>query len=190
MANSEVTTILNFLREIGLRFQESPGANGFTPGIDIKDGVMLIDTTVAIASNILHEAGHLAIVPEEFRVYFQSNVAGGQCAALDEAARIGAEPDSPMLRAVMQTSDTEATAWAWAAGKHLGIPEEIIILDEEYSRGGEAIRLMLKVGMYMGIHGLSHAGFCAINKRSSDFRGIALYPALERWTQPAGLSTS
>lgn len=188
MSAPDIPTIFSFLRNIGLKVVEYPGASGFTEGVDIKDGVLLVDTDVVKPSNLLHEAGHLAIVPPEFRALFQTNVAGGQEAAFAAALQMGAEPDSPMLKAVMQTSDPEATAWAWAAGKHLGIDDDRIILDEEYGDQGENIRVMLQIGRYAGIHGLANAGFCAVSKAVADYRDIPLYPALSMWSQHSGLA--
>jgi hypothetical protein len=117
------------------------GAHGFCPGIDIVDGVLLIAHD-ARASAALHEAGHLATLPGEFRPYAQRNVSGVQrlvCEHVDFAQ----DPDGELQRAALQCSDPEATAWAWAAGQHLGLPPKSIIQDDEYDGDGAFVRLQL-----------------------------------------------
>ena len=95
----------------------------------------------------------------------------------------GLDPDDPLYRAAVQTSDPEATAWAFAAGKHLGFRENRIILASQYQGTGRDIRFALGVGQYMGIHGLAHAGFCAVNRLVAQARGIPQYPELAMWVQ-------
>lgn len=83
----------------------------------------------------------------------------------------------------MQCSDPEATAWAWAIGKHLGLPDEIIILDSEYDGTGANERLSLGMGAHLGVHGLAHAGFCAASKAYSEITNQPCYPNLAFWLQ-------
>ncbi len=163
--------LLTFLRSNGITVHEVknlPEA-GFLESILLKDGGMYI-TPEAKISSILHEAGHLAIIPAQFRHLASGDLRGLQQMfdALDN------EPlDSHLMRAALQCGDTEATAWAYAAGVHLGIPEKLIIQDDEYSGTGNEIRAMVAIGCYFGVHGLQHAGMCL--KRE--------WPRLIRWTQ-------
>lgn len=78
----------------------------------------------------------------------------------------GVHPDDPLCRVIIQCSDPEATAWAWAAGTELGLLGEEIVRDDEYGGDGEAIWPALQVHAYIGVHGLAHAGFCAIREPS------------------------
>jgi hypothetical protein len=80
------------------------------------------------------------------------------------------EPDGDLQRAVLQCSDPEATAWAWAAGQYLGLQPKAIIQDDEYGGDGSFLRLQLATGGYVGINGLSHAGFCAVRPDRSTRR--------------------
>lgn len=84
----------------------------------------------------------------------------------------------------MQCSDPEATAWAWAAGVHLGLPPEAVIMDHEYDGEGEGIRLALQLKCYLGINGLTHAGIC------SNPRVDGGYPVLRSWLQLATVPAS
>lgn len=173
--------VLHFLSEIGLPWEWAPGAAGFIPNVDIRDGVLLIDPG-AKASAVLHEAGHLAILPGEFRERAGSNVDGVVRIMFQELA--GEDPDSPRVRAALQCSDPEATAWAWAAGLACGLAPERIIEDEEYDGSGAGLRQHLACAGWIGIHGLSHAGFCVTRPgRLEQIRGLPAYPRLGMWLQ-------
>ena len=177
-----------FLREVGFEVQEQSGAGGVVPGVKIQEGALLVDPETALVSDVLHEAGHLATVPGRFRKWFTGNVQGGQKRIMEVLEHENVDPDSPMFRAIIQCSDTEATAWAWAAGRHLGFPEEKIIRDKDYGEDGESIRLMLSLNSYVGIHGLANAGFCCTRPILSDVTGLPAYPELKMWVQPEDLS--
>lgn len=180
--SQELTLVTGFLTSIGLPWRWHPGAHGFCPGIDIVDGVLLIAPD-ARASAALHEAGHLATLPGEFRPYAQRNVSGVQrlvCEHVDFAQ----DPDGELQRAAIQCSDPEATAWAWAAGQHLGLPPRSIIQDDEYDGDGAFVRLQLATRGYLGINGLAHAGFCAQRPNAyAKARGLPAFPELRFWLQ-------
>ncbi|MDF8365093.1 MULTISPECIES: hypothetical protein [Achromobacter] len=174
-----------FLRSIGLTVHERAGATGFIPGVRITEGALAVDPAVCSVSGLLHEAGHIAVVPKRYRMLLDGNVSKGQKEMLERAALEERDPDGPLYRAVVQASDPEATAWAWAAGKALGLADELIIMDEEYDGEGAFVRLQLQAQAYAGINGLSYAGFCAINERVGAFRQLPVYPALKWWLQAA-----
>lgn len=172
-----------FLDSIGIPCQAEPGAVGFLPGIDIRDGVLHYDPQVPV-SNLLHEAGHLAILPGEYRRRAGSNISGIVKAMFQELAAVAArDVDGPLTRAMMQTSDPEATAWAWAVGEHLGIPLEQIILPHEYDGEGESIARCLRMRGYVGINGLAHAGFCVVRPGLEKVYGRPAFPRLAMWVQ-------
>lgn len=181
-AGTDLKRVTEFLTKIGLPWQWAPGANGFINSIDIRDGVLLVDPA-APASALLHEAGHLATLPGEFRHLAQRNMAGVQKLML-ESIDFMANPDGPLQRAAIQASDPEATAWAWAAGMHLGLAPETIIQDDEYFHGGDVVRMQLQGRAYLGINGLAHAGFCAVRPGSFALaRGLPAFPELKHWLQ-------
>jgi hypothetical protein len=172
---------LSFLQEIGLPWQWSPGAAGFIPGVDIQRGELLVDAK-ARASAVLHEAGHLAVIPGEFRRLVCGNVDGAHRLMFEQLAH--EDPDSPRMRAALQCSDGEATAWAWAAGIHCGIPDGEIIQDDEYDGEGAILRVQLRRKAFVGINGLCYAGFAA--QKDGDLqrlRGLPVYPKLGMWLQ-------
>lgn len=171
---------VQFLRNIGLIVEVENGASGFIEHVAIVSGELRVDPH-APASGLLHEAGHLAIVPARFRNYLSGNLDEGMEAIFSELDQMRLEPDSPLERAMLQVSDPEATAWAWAAGKAIGIPEDMIIQNSEYSGSGCFIRRALSSNSYIGINGISHAGFCV--PRRNPYRELPVYPSLAFWLQ-------
>lgn len=170
--------VVSFLNEIGIPTTYKVGAAGFTEGCRIEKGTLTVDPDCRISA-LLHEAAHLAITPSCFRALMDGDLYAGQREMLRIVKDAGLHPDGPLYRAVIQCTDPEATAWAWAAGVALGIEAESIIRDDDYEGDGESIRWMLRAGMYYGIHGLAHAGFCRIRARD----GVKAFPHLNFWTQ-------
>lgn len=174
-ATEDLMRAFTFCREIGLEVEWRPGASGFLKGVEISGGKLLVSPD-AEPSNLLHEAGHLAVLPALARRAVCGNVDDGLAAFFD--AGMSEPVDSPFSRALMQSSDTEATAWAWAAGQALGLEARNIIRNEDYDGEGESVRAMLAARCYLGINGLFHAGMCKL-------RGEGAYPEMVHWLQPA-----
>lgn len=176
-----IVSIMEFLSGIGLQCTYTPSATGFAPGIQIVDGELRVGDQASI-SWLLHEAGHLATLPGDVRHLASGNIAPAQVAALNAVE--DCDPDEPRAIAAMQCSDMEATAWAWAAGVHLGLPSDEVIRDEDYGQSGSDIRLMLSQRAYAGINGLARAGFCASRPGAyAAARNLPVYPQLARWLQ-------
>lgn len=169
-----------FLQAIGLTVTELRGASGFIDHVEIAQGGLLVDPQASV-SNLLHESGHLAIVPQQFRHYLNGDLDSSMARIFAELDTLELEPDAPLVRAMLQTGDEEATAWAWAAGRALDIPDEKIILSEEYQGDGDYIRFALAARAYRGIHGIAHAGFCVV--RATPYRPLPTYPELAFWLQ-------
>lgn len=172
--------VANFLRSIGLSVQVVPGAKGFVDKIALVDGAIHVDPECR-ASALLHEAGHLAIVPSQFRHLLSGNMYAGTKQMFQELEQMNLEPDNPLERAMMQIGDTEATSWAWAAGKSLGLPDKMIIQNDEYDGDGSILRMQLNARSYLGINGMAQAGFC--NVRPNPYRPRPVYPELAFWLQ-------
>ncbi|MEX3983925.1 hypothetical protein AB4Y45_33610 [Paraburkholderia sp. EG287A] len=159
------------------------GSSGFLKGVRIVGGALHIAPDCAV-SDVLHESGHLACIPGRYRRRANDDLDDIGREMLDDIDRLGIEPDSALYRAIIQCSDSEATAWAWAFGRHLGLAPEVIIEDQQYpdddGKGtGAEVRRALSVGRYIGVHGLAHAGFCSTNR----FGRLPVYPNLAFWTQ-------
>jgi hypothetical protein len=175
--------VVDALTAIGLEVLFVDGASGFLSGVRIVGGALHISPDCAV-SDVLHEAGHLSCTPGRYRGRANDDLDVLAREMLDDLDRLKVEPDSPLYRAVIQCSDPEATAWAWAFGRHLGLEPEVIIEDHQYpdddgNGTGAEVRLALSVGRYIGVHGLAHAGFCSTNR----FGRLPVYPNLAFWTQ-------
>lgn len=184
----QLARVIEALNAIGLPTHAEAGASvkSFVPGIRMVRGELVVSPEARVSA-LLHEAGHLCTVPTRFRHYVGANWSAAIARMFDEAA--GEEPDSPLYRALLQCSDPEATAWAYAFGRHLGLAPEEIILDDEYDGSGAFLRMQLGGRAYLGINGLAAAGFCGTNAPSARARKLPLYPELAFWLQDAQPAT-
>jgi hypothetical protein len=121
--------ILAFLDGIGIPVRVARWAgDGFLPGILLEDGGMLIDPPRMLgAGDLLHEAGHLAVVPARWRRQIGRD-AGASLAAIK--ARHDQAPPCPA------TAEPMAVAWSFAAAMQLGIPPEVVFLEGGYLTDG------------------------------------------------------
>lgn len=170
--------IASELATIGIVATEQADAAGFLDDVAIRSGTIHYRRDAA-PSNLLHEAGHLACIPTIFRDHAEDALSGvfrimGE--AFAERLEQTGNPGDPLIRAIMQCSDPEATAWAWAFGVRCGVPPEIAILDSEYGGDGDGVRLQVSTGMYIGINGLRAGGM---------IHSVRAYPALDKWVQDA-----
>lgn len=186
LASNSLQKTLAFLNNIGLTCHLKPGATGFLDGLYIQNGELFVDPR-CIVSNLLHEAGHLAILPGRIR-HFANNDLDAMESIIMEHIDFS-NPDSLESRAVLQSGDTEATAWAFAAGLAIGLTPEAIIPDDHYDGEGASTRTTLRQTRYPGINGLAAAGFCVIRPALEKHFGLPTYPKLAKWLQPT-LSTA
>lgn len=177
----ELTRTIAFLQAIGLPVTvcEHLDKDGFFERVRVKAGGLLIQPDAA-TSDVLHEAGHLAVVPRRFRSALSDNVDEGIEAMMEKLD--WDDPDEAECRAALQCGETEATAWAWAAGIHLNLVPEQIIADSDYDGAGEVNRVRLANDAYLGINGLCHAGFCGRGELGRR-QGKPIYPKLAFWLQ-------
>jgi len=174
---------VDFLNDVGLPTRIVDEVSGFLPHIRITQGELEC-TLLADVSDLLHEAGHLATIPEQFRAYMDGDVGKGQKRMFEEVGKDVRDPDGPLYRAMIQCSDPEATAWGWAAGEHLQIPKELRVLDHHFEDGGADQRMGLEMGYHFGINGLAHAGFCVTRPALAERMGRPAYPKLKYWIHP------
>lgn len=82
-------------RIAGLPVCWGDGATGFLPGVRILNGALAIDPRKALASDVLHEAGHLCVVPGRFRHLMGEDVDAGVQAMLAQCRHL--DPDDPLM---------------------------------------------------------------------------------------------
>ncbi|MDR3527799.1 MAG: hypothetical protein P4L57_11005 [Rhizomicrobium sp.] len=157
-----VKRMASFLREIGLAIE--PGAvpgPSFLPGIAVRHGALVIDEEhLSYPGDVLHEAGHLAVVPPLRRVALHENVGND-----------GAE-------------EMMAIAWSYAAALHLGIEPEIVFHEAGYRGGASSLRENFQEGRYLALPMLQWVGMAFDPKRSQQ-ENVAPYPHMIRWLREA-----
>jgi hypothetical protein len=178
----DLRRIQAFLDRVGIVMTQTPDpVEGFLPGVRIVHGGLLVGPG-ADADSILHEAGHLATTPAPFRDLMHGNVTGGQKKMADALLAGVLDPECDLVVQAMQCSDAEASAWAFAAGRAIGLPDDKIILDSSFDGGGASIRQALALSAYLGINGMVRAGMCAQGLYAR-MKGLPAYPEMIRWTQ-------
>ncbi|MFN2530120.1 MAG: hypothetical protein ABR555_02365 [Pyrinomonadaceae bacterium] len=150
--------LVQFLLEIGMQVERSQiNDNTFLPGIDVKDGVILIDESkLSYPGDLLHEAGHLAVVPSSRR----STV----------GADVGKSAGEEMM----------AIAWSYAAVVHLQLDASVVFHDAGYKGGSNHIIENFSRGNYLAVPTLQWLGLTADNKLAKEM-GIEAYPAMIKW---------
>jgi hypothetical protein len=150
---------LQFIEDIGInvRFGEVP-AHSLIAGICIKDGAVVIDLQHLIQlGDVLHEAGHIAVVPFRDR----TSLCNKSIAERGDAA----------------AEEMMAIAWSYAACLYLKLPVEFVFHSNGYGGGGAHLASNFESGNFLGVPMLQHRGLCA---RLAD--GGPFYPAMKKWT--------
>ena len=157
---NELEQVLNFFSTIGIRYQlEALPTTGFLPGILIKNGALLIDPEqLSHPGDLLHEAGHIAVMPESTRHLLNDNV--------NESA--GQGPAEEMA----------AIAWSWAALQHLNLPPEFLFHPDGYKGGSASYIEAFTTGSGFGHPMLSWYGMCQPAGTEAG------YPQMELWIRP------
>jgi hypothetical protein len=157
-ANPLTSSMAGFLASIGLETAPVvlPEA-GFLDGLMISHGVLLIDEArLAYPGDLLHEAGHLAVVPGAQRKLLYGNA--------------GSDPGEEMA----------AIAWSYAAALYLGIDPAVVFHPNGYSGGSQAILLNFSQGRYFGVPMLEWFGLTA-DKKTAALLQVSQYPHMLKW---------
>ena len=177
--------IEQFAESIGLsvRFQNRRWKSEFLPGIRVWRGSLLVDENRVLGyGDVFHEMGHLAVLPSCMRRYASGDIDGSLSRRIDRYFNVASyRDDDQTMRALLQSGEVEATAWAYAAMVECGLAPELrfVIQDIDEWRPAtpdeiETEKFILSQGNHFGVHGLQAAGMT--NKRE--------YPKMIRWIQP------
>lgn len=184
---------LNFLNSIDVEFQTSSNIpiDSFAPHIEIKKGIIYFNPEKALLMDLIHDAGHMALIPKQFRHLFNGNMLKGfqQYNKYLEDIRYSSV-ESNILEAC---NDPCVTAWAWAVGKHLGFAGKDVIDDKGYGGTGENIRQILSISNqatmpYIGVSQL-HYGTYTKKYNRLDKSGVC-YPHMNYWTADQALKAN
>jgi len=154
--------IADFLREIGIAVISAElDKETFLPGILVKDGKLLVDEAkLAFPGDLLHEAGHLAVVPADLRESLS-----------DEVVLPGIN---------LSVLEAQAIIWSYAACLHLGIDPRIVFHEGGYKGKSESLLFNFGLGAYIGLTGLEENGM-AFTERKARALGIAPFPQMQKW---------
>jgi hypothetical protein len=159
--------IFDFIADLGLSIREaSLPSDTFLPGLALRAGGLIVDPqALQWPGDLLHEAGHLAVLPP--------------------ALRAQADDDLGKLDTVEHAGEAEALAWAYAASVALALPTPVLVHEGGYLGNARGLLQMYAFGVYPGLRGLCAAGMAV----STGFptpgvaAGAALphYPRMLRW---------
>lgn len=150
--------IIGFLLDIGIQVRKTEvSQQTFLPGIAIDRGAILIDEAKLLyPGDVLHEAGHLAVMPAERRMRIQG-----------DAGKKAAE-------------EMMAIAWSYAAAVHLGFEAGFVFHEGGYKGGSGSLIDNFTNGRYLGVPMLQWIGLTADEKRAKEM-GIKPYPCMIKW---------
>ena len=160
--NALTAQIADFLTEIGIEILpvQLPEPT-FLPGILIDGGRILVDEEKLIyPGDLLHEAGHLAVVPGALRPALSGEVS---------------VPETDM-----NAVEAHAVAWSYAAIVRLGIDPSVVFHGGGYRQCSDRLILTYRSGVYPGANGLEQAGMTATGARAAAL-GVPPYPFMLRW---------
>lgn len=153
---------ISFLNSIGIKvIKEKLPSGCFLPGLSIKEGSIIIDMeALKFPGDILHEAGHIAIIPSAER------------ATLNEVT-IG-------KRENRDAEEMMAIAWSYAACVHIGLDPYFVFHDKGYKGGGSYIADNFRDKQYFGLPMLQWIGMAADEKNAA-ILNVQPYPNMIKW---------
>jgi hypothetical protein len=157
--------IIVFLREIGLTVRlVAISTQTFLPGVSMEPGGLLVDPDgLKYPGDLLHEAGHLAVMMPEERASASENVGS------DMGTEIGAQ------------------CWSYAAAVHLGMSPEVVFHPNGYK--GAAATLIHNYGSgVVGVPLLQWMGLTVDAQRAAQ-TGEQPYPHMQRWLRESSPPT-
>jgi hypothetical protein len=153
---------VGFLNWIGIEIIFSKmDTNGFLPGFLIEKGMLIIDRDLLQhPGDILHEAGHIAVVPA--------------------AERPGLTEKTMIQRKNREAEEMMAIAWSYAACIHLRIDPDFVFHEAGYRGGSSFITDSCSDKSYFGLPMLQGIGLTADEKNAQRLN-IPSYPHMIKW---------
>lgn len=175
---------IDFVLGIGIPVKVSDRTNAldtFLPHIRIEYGELVVSPRRAFPGDILHEAGHIALLPRRLRIYALDDLQQ----ALQMGSEILRQPDcSAYTQAAIRlsASDAAVTAWQFAAHKKIGLPKALLFPLQSYGGQENLIYVSLDHNNYVGINELTKAGLTMHSEQMN--LGAPVFPQLKSWLFP------
>jgi hypothetical protein len=151
-----------FLNGIGIvtRFIEGD-PKGLLPGLSIEDGTILINSSRLVnPGDILHEAGHLAVIPSaDRRILNNAEIPG---------------------REHREAEEMMAITWSYAACIYLEIDPTFVFHENGYKGGESYIMEQCDTRQYFGLPMLRAVGL-TIDEKTATRLNIPLFPHMIKW---------
>ncbi len=154
----ETAVILAFLRRIGLTIDLGPVPEDVVlPGIAmIPNGLRVDPAYLPYPGDMLHEAGHLAVL------------------TADDRARVTPEMLTDM------GGEIAAIAWSWAACRHLDMAPALVFHQDGYRGSSPWFIETFASGAYPGLPLLQWMDLTRDGSRAAE-EGVAPFPHMIRW---------
>jgi hypothetical protein len=150
--------IVRFLLELGFHFsQKELNQQTFLPGISVDCGSLFIDKAKLLyPGDLLHEAGHLAVIPAEKRRRAQND------------------------NFKKASEEMMAIAWSYAALVYLGLEPSVVFHEGGYKGWSASLIENFTQGRYIGVPMLQWIGLTVDEKRAKE-TGTRPYPHMLKW---------
>lgn len=161
MADLElIKKITTFLEKAGLKLEfKDLDDSTFLPGIHVKNGTLQIDKEKLLyPGDLLHEAGHLALLAPEERAKITGNI----------------EPGENKQKSL----EMGVICWSWAALVHLQLDPKVVFHDNGYRGASNYYIQMFSTGQFIGLPLLQWAELC---KHQSDTTDLPPFPHMVKW---------
>ncbi|HEY4358288.1 MAG TPA: hypothetical protein VGN16_21255 [Acidobacteriaceae bacterium] len=160
--HEDAVRIFDFLREIGLSVRVTEiEETTFLPGLHLEPNGLVVDPDKLLyPGDLLHEAGHLAVMTAEERERSGSN------AGEDQGMEIGAQ------------------CWSYAAAVHIGLAPEVVFHEHGYRNSSQILIANYRSGT-VGVPLLQWMGLTLDAKRAAE-QGAQPYPHMQHWLRVQG----
>lgn len=157
-----LSAIVAAIEIVGLSVRWGPVADDIQlPGIRIVDGGLTVDTErLLYAGDVLHEAGHLAVLPPSER-----------------ASVSGTLPSDG-------AQEMAALAWSFAMVQRFDLPLDVVFHDG-FKAGGSSLRETFAAGHLLGQPMLQYWGMTRLDPDDPERAHLPLYPEMGLWLRPA-----
>jgi len=161
---SELSKITSFLENIGIPVLFNEISNQtFLPGIFAHHGKLIIDLNkLKYPGDILHEAGHLAVLTPDERQSYSGNFA--ECKSSQNAGG----------------DELAAIAWSYAASVFLNLPSDFVFHDAGYKGDANFLIENFKSGKNIGLPLLQWMGLCLDNENAKKNKKRP-FPYMLKW---------